>query len=79
MPFAATSMDLDIFILNIVRERQISHDSTYMRNLKTMIQMNLFTKPKQIHRHRNQTYGYQQERSGGRINQGFGVNRYTVL
>ena len=46
MPFAATSMDLDIFILNIVRERQISHDSTYMRNLKTMIQMNLFTKPK---------------------------------
>ena len=24
-----------------------------------MIQMNLFTKQKQIHRHRKQTYGYQ--------------------
>ena len=46
MPFAATGMDLEIIILNIVRERQISHDSIYMWNLKTMIQMNLFTKQK---------------------------------
>ena len=28
------------------RERQISHDIVYMCNLKTMIQMNLYTKQK---------------------------------
>ena len=32
-----------------------------------LIQMNLFTKQKQTHRHRNQTYGYQGgEGEGGR-------------
>ena len=35
MPFAATWMDLEILILNSVRERQISYDITYMWNLKT--------------------------------------------
>ena len=30
-----------------------------MWNLKNMIQMNLFTKQKQTHRHRKQTYGLQ--------------------
>ena len=34
MPFAATWMDLEILILNSVRERQISYDITYMWNLK---------------------------------------------
>ena len=43
MPFVATWMDLEIFILNEVRE--IPYDITYMYNLKIiMIQMNLFTK-----------------------------------
>ena len=41
------------------REKQISYDITYMWNLKKMIQMNLFTKQKQTHRHRKQIYGYQ--------------------
>ena len=41
------------------RQRQISYDITYMWNLKKMIQMNLFIKQKQTHRHRKQTYGYQ--------------------
>ena len=41
------------------RERQISHDISYMQNLKNrMIQMNLFTKQKQTHRLREWTYGY---------------------
>ena len=31
-----------------------------------MIQMNLFTKRKQTHRHRKQTYGYQRGRLAGR-------------
>ena len=30
-------------------------------NLKKIIQMNLFTKQKQTHRHRKQIYGYQRE------------------
>ena len=43
------------------RERQISFDIAYMRNLKNMIQMNLFTKQLQTHRLREWTYGYQGE------------------
>ena len=34
MPFAAKWMDLEIIILNEVRERQISYDITYLWNLK---------------------------------------------
>ena len=47
MPFAATWMDQEIII-----QRQVSYDITYMQNLKKkkMIQMNLFTKQKQTHR-----------------------------
>ena len=37
-----------------------------MQNLKKMIQMNVFTKQKQTHRLREQTYGYQRGRVGGR-------------
>ena len=48
------------------RERQISYDITYMWNLKEMIQMNLFTKQKQTHRHWKQTYGYQKGNVVGR-------------
>ena len=43
------------------REREIVTDTAYMRNLKKMIQANLFTKQKQTHRLREQTYGYQGE------------------
>ena len=34
MPFAATWMHLETFVLSEVRERQISYDITYMYNLK---------------------------------------------
>ena len=40
--------------------------------------MNLFTKQKQIHRHRKQIYGYQREGWRG-INQEFEVKIYTLL
>ena len=46
--------------------------------------MNLFTKQKQTHRHkkqtyRKQTYGYQRGKGEERgINQEFGINRYTL-
>ena len=46
------------------RERQIPYDITYMWSLK-LAQMNLFTKQKQIHRHRAQTCGCQGGRGEG--------------
>ena len=47
------------------RERQILYDITYMWNLK-IIQMNLFTKQKQTHRHRKQIYSYQRGQAEGK-------------
>ena len=41
--------------------------------------MNLFTKQKQTHRHRKQTYGYQRGTGDRGINQEFGINRHTLL
>ena len=41
--------------------------------------MNLFTKQKQTHRHRKQTYGYQRGKVGGGIDQEFGFSRNTLL
>ena len=46
------------------RERQIWYH-LYVES-KKMIQMNLFTKLKQTHRLRKQTYGYQREKVVGR-------------
>ena len=52
MTFATTRMDLQIIILNKVRERQTSYDTTYMWNLKKKkcIQVNLFAEQKGTHR-----------------------------
>ena len=66
--FAATWMNLEIIILCEVSQRQVSCDIAYIWNLKKKIQMNLFTKQKQIHRHRKQVYGYQRGRWGKGIN-----------
>ena len=57
MLFAATWMDLEIIILSKSdKERQIPYDITYIWNLKYNTN-DLFTKQKQTHRHRKQTYG----------------------
>ena len=50
-------MDLEIVTVGEVSQakRQILHDITFMWNLKKTIQINLFTKQKQTHRHRKQT------------------------
>ena len=50
---------------------QTEKDKYYMRSLicgtkKKTVQMNLFMKQKQTHRHRKQTYGYQRGRGGGK-------------
>ena len=58
------------------RERQISHDTTYMRNLKKVIQMNLFKNEKQTHRQK--TSLWLPKGKGVGINQGVGINTYTL-
>ena len=41
--------------------------------------MNLFTKQKETHRHRKQTYDYHRGKGEGGKNQEYGINRYTPL
>ena len=64
MPFAATWMHLETFVLSEVRERQISYDIIYMWTLKKRIPMNLCTKEKQIHRYSKQLLVTKRERVG---------------
>jgi len=44
---------------------KITYDITQMGNLKDDIQINLFTKQKQTHSPRKQTYGYKRGKWGG--------------
>ena len=64
LPFAATWRDLEGIMLSEINQRQILYDITYIWNLK-IIQMNLYTKQKQTHRHRKQTHGYQRVEGEG--------------
>ena len=53
MSFAAMRMDLEIIILSKVRQSKTNITSYHLcveSKKKKMIQMNLFTKPKQTHR-----------------------------
>ena len=64
-----------ITLSEIVRERQILYDITYMWNTKKKL-VNIAKKKKerkekkQTHRHREQTSGYQWGEDGGRARQG---------
>ena len=62
MPFAATWMDLGIILQSDVQTNIIQYH-VYVKS-KRMVQMNLFTKEKQTHRHRKQTYSYQRGKRG---------------
>ena len=70
MTFAATWMGLQNIIQSEVS--QTEKDKYYMISLicriLKIIQMNLYTKQKQTHRHRKQTYGYQRGKRRGWIN-----------
>ena len=72
MPFAVTCVDLEIIVLSEVS--QTEKDKYHMISLicrilkKKKIQMNVFTKQKQTHRQRKQTYGYQRGEVWGGIN-----------
>ena len=67
MPFEATWMDLEITILNEVSqpEKDRYHMTLLICRIKKKIQINLFTKQKQAHRYRKQTYSYQKGKGVG--------------
>ena len=62
LPFAATWMDLEVFVLN-KSDRKKNTIWYHIYEIKNMIQMNWFTKQILTHRHRKQSYGYQ----GGKV------------
>ena len=53
MPFAAIWTDLEMSILNRVRQMKATIVYHLCVESKNIIQMNLFTKQKQTHRHKN--------------------------
>ena len=67
MPFAATWMGLEIMRLSEVSQTKTDTIRYHLYvESKKMIQMNLFTKQKQTHRLRKQTYSYQRGNMAGR-------------
>ena len=64
LPFAATRMDLEIIILSEVSQSEKDKYNTisFTCRISKIIQMNLYIKQKQTHRHRKQIYGYQKEK-----------------
>ena len=64
MPFAATWMDLEIIMSEVsLTKTNIVWYCLYVESKKN-VQMNLFTKQKQGHICRKQTYGYQGGKGG---------------
>ena len=73
-------MDLEIIILSKVsqtKKRQVSHDITYMWNLK--YNTNELAKQKQTHKPREQTSGCQGEGCGEGTVREFGIDMCTLL
>ena len=70
MPCAATWMDLEIVILSEVSqtEKDKYNMISLICGILKIVQKDLFTKEKQTHRHRKQTYGYQRGKGGAWIN-----------
>ena len=72
MPFAETWMELETLILKEVspKEKGKYHMISLIYGIQNITQMNLSTKQKPTHRHREQTCGCQRE--GGR-REGLGI------
>ena len=66
--WAAAWMDQEIIILGEVSQTETNtiRNHLYVES-KKKIQMNLYTKQKQTHRHRKQPYGYQTGRRGDKL------------
>ena len=56
-----------------------AHDIPYTGNLKDLIEVNVFTRKKQTHRLREETYGCPKEGCGEGIVKEFGIYMYTWL
>ena len=69
MPFAATQIDLEIIIPSEVsqKEKEKYHMILLTRGIQNTTQMNLSTKQKQTHKHREETSSCQ---GGGQVGQG---------
>ena len=70
MPFAVTWMGLEIIILKVKlsqKEKDKYHMISLICGIENMTQMNLSTKQKQTHRHKEQTCGCQ---GGGQVAEG---------
>ena len=79
MSFAATWLDLEIIILNQSdRERKISHDITYMWNLKKQYKRTYLQNSNRPTDRENKLTVTKGEGGGG-INWEFGINIYTLL
>ena len=81
MPFAASWMELETPILGEVsrREKDKYHVISLIGGISNMVQINLSTKQKQTHRHREQICGCQKGGGGSEIDGEFGVGRWKTL
>lgn len=52
-------------------------DIPYVRSLRQRVQMNLFTKQRETHRHTKRASGHQRGKPGG-THEEFGMKRYTT-
>ena len=69
--FVQMWMDLESVMQSEVSQTEKDeYHISYTWNLKKRVQMNLFTKQKQSHRCKKQTYGYQAGKGGGGDNLG---------
>ena len=59
------------------KEKDKHHMIPLICRILSMEQMNLFTKQKQTHRHRGQTYGCQRGGARGGMDEEFGVGRFN--
>ena len=78
MPFAATWKNLEIIILNEIRQWKTNIVWYLYVESKKRMQMNLSTEEKQTQRFWKQTFGYQGGQVGGEVHWGFGTGRCAL-